>query len=188
MSAYWASCQIYWRSQRLPDLWGKQAMGIRKLVLNHEEWVSQKKGCWMKQEDEHRGAVADIGRDPSHFLLSRTHIPHPYWCVSVEAGKVPFCCHWGWDAGTSSRVAKLCSGKICRRPEAFWGRHLQEAAAHTERKTRQKGEVLFSTETHHTSSTSPTEFLSAWWFGKWIHGLTHQPCKLLNPWWNCCQL
>lgn len=63
-------------------------------------------------------------------------------------------------------VAKLCTGRFCRRPAAFWGRHLQEAAAPTERQTWQNGGVLFSTEAHHTSSTSPTELLSACSFGK----------------------
>lgn len=126
---------------------------------------------------------------PGHFLLIQIHIPQPYWRVTLEPGKVTFCCHPGWDAGTSTPPAKLCCGKFFRRPEAFWERHLQEAAAHTERKTRQKREVLlFSTEMHHTSSTSPTEFLSARWFGKQMHGLTHQPCKFLNPWWNYWQM
>lgn len=161
MSLYWASCQIYCRSQRLPDLWGKQAPGIRQLVLNHEEWVSQKRMLNKTGRMNTEELKADTDRDPSHFPLSGTHIQELYWCVTVEAGKVPFYHHWGWVAGTSSMVAKLRTGRFCRRPAAFWGRHIQEAAALTERQTQQKGEVLFSTEAHHTSSMSPTELLSA---------------------------
>lgn len=126
--------------------------------------------------------MADIGRDPSHFLQSWTHIPQPYWDVAVEAGNVPFCCHRGWHAGTSTTVAKLCSGKFFRRPEAFGERHLQEAAAHTERKTQQKGEVVFSTEANQTGSASPTEFFVSeviWEIDSWSDTPTLQVAETL---------
>lgn len=97
MSLYWASCQIHCRSQRLPNLWWKQALGIRKRVFNHEGWVSQKR---MLNEMRRMNTVepkADTNRVPSHFSLSWTHIQQPYWCVTAKAWRVPFYCLWGQD-------------------------------------------------------------------------------------------
>lgn len=126
--------------------------------------------------------MADIGRDPSHCLLSRTHIPQPYWCVTVEAGKLPFCCHWGWDAGTSTTVAKLCSGKFFGRPEASWERHLQEAAAHTERKSSAEGRsAVLHRGTSHQQHISHWGFVSTvvWEINTWSDTRTLQTAEPL---------